>query len=52
MVVLQESQRLGAFSTPERVPTSNGRGDYGDTAVGPNGQVMVTYQDKTGGQWS
>src|SRR5436190_1465973 len=42
--------QFGAFSTPERVPTSNGRGDYGDTAVGPNGQVMVTYQDKTGGQ--
>jgi hypothetical protein len=42
--------QFGTFSTPERVPTSNGRGDYGDTAVGPNGQVMVTYQDKTGGQ--
>jgi hypothetical protein len=42
--------QFGAFSAPQRVPTSNGRGDYGDTAVGPNGQVMVTYQDKTGGQ--
>jgi hypothetical protein len=42
--------RFGAFSAPQRVPTSNGRGDYGGTAVGPNGQVLVTYQDKTGGQ--
>jgi len=42
--------QFGSFSTPQRVPTSNGRGDYGDTAVGPNGQVLVTYQDKTGGQ--
>ena len=33
----------------ESVP-SPGNGDYGDTAVGPAGQVMVTYQDRTGGQ--
>ena len=39
-----------AFSAPESVPTSDGRGDYGDTAVGPDGQVMVTYQDQTNGQ--
>lgn len=42
--------QFGSFTAPERVPTSNGKGDYGDTAVGPNGQVLVTYQDKTGGQ--
>jgi hypothetical protein len=42
--------KFGSFSAPESVPTSNGRGDYGDTAVGPNGQVMVTYQDQTNGQ--
>jgi hypothetical protein len=41
---------FGSFSPPESVPTSAGRGDYGDTAVGPNGQVMVTYQDQTNGQ--
>jgi hypothetical protein len=41
---------FGSFSAPESVPTSNGRGDFGDTAVGPNGQVMVTYQDQTNGQ--
>jgi len=42
--------RFGSFSAPESLPTSNGRGDYGDTAVGPDGQVMVTYQDQTNGQ--
>ncbi len=42
--------QFGSFSAPETVPTSAGRGDFGDTAVGPNGQVMVTYQDQTNGQ--
>jgi hypothetical protein len=42
--------QFGAFSALETVPTSAGRGDYGDTAVGPNGQVLVTYQDATNGQ--
>jgi hypothetical protein len=42
--------RFGAFTTPETVPGPNGNGDYGDTAVGPNGQVMVTYQKSTAGQ--
>lgn len=41
---------FGSFTAPESVPTSAGRGDFGDTAVGPNGQVMVTYQDQTNGQ--
>jgi hypothetical protein len=40
----------GDFTAPETVPTSEGRGNYGDTAVGPEGQVMVTYQDQTNGQ--
>jgi hypothetical protein len=40
----------GDFSAPEPVPPSHGNGDYGDTAIGPNGQVMVTYQDQTNGQ--
>jgi hypothetical protein len=43
---------LGSFDTftaPENVP-SPGNGDYGDTAVGPAGQVMVTYQNSTNGQ--
>jgi hypothetical protein len=41
---------FGAFSEPQSVPTSRGRGNFGDTAVGPDGQVMVTYQDSTNGQ--
>jgi hypothetical protein len=41
--------RFGSFTTPENVP-SPGNGDYGDTAVGPAGQVMVTYQNSTNGQ--
>jgi hypothetical protein len=40
----------GDFSAPEPVPTAKGKGDFGDTAVGPDGQVMVTYQDQTNGQ--
>jgi hypothetical protein len=40
----------GSFTEPESVPTSAGRGNYGDTAVGPGGEVMVIYQDQTNGQ--
>ena len=35
--------QFGAFTTPGEVPGSTG-GDYGDVAVGPNGQVTVLYQ--------
>jgi hypothetical protein len=42
--------QFGAFSPPQSVPTSQGRGNYGDTSVGPDGQVMVIYQDQTNGQ--
>jgi hypothetical protein len=41
--------QFGAFTAPQSVP-SHGKGDYGDTAVGPEGQLMVTYQDRTGGE--
>ncbi|HKB19672.1 MAG TPA: hypothetical protein VKC65_01575 [Gaiellaceae bacterium] len=41
--------QFGSFTAPESIP-QHGHGDYGDTAVGPNGQVMVTYQDRTGGE--
>src|SRR5919204_4601009 len=41
--------QFGSFSSPENVP-SPGNGDYGDTAVGPAGQVMVTYQNSENGQ--
>jgi hypothetical protein len=42
--------RYGSFTTPEDVPNPGGNGDYGDTAVGPNGQVMVTYQKDESGK--
>ena len=42
--------QYGSFSAPESVPSPGSNGDYGDTAVGPNGQVMVTYQNSTNGQ--
>ena len=42
--------QFGSFSAPENVPSPHGNGDYGDTAVGPAGQVMVTYQNATNGQ--
>jgi hypothetical protein len=42
--------QYGSFSAPENVPSPGSNGDYGDTAVGPNGQVMVTYQNSTNGQ--
>ena len=40
---------FGSFTAPKNVP-SPGNGDYGDTAVGPAGQVMVAYQNATNGQ--
>lgn len=42
--------QVGAFLPVQKVPGSNGSGDYGDTAVGPNGQVFIVYQNPTGGQ--
>jgi len=42
--------QFGSFTAPESVPSPHGNGDYGDTAVGPSGQVMVTYQRSTNGQ--
>ena len=41
---------FGDFTAPESVPSPHGNGDYGDTAVGPAGQVMVSYQNATNGQ--
>ncbi len=34
---------VGTFSAAESAP--GGGGDYGDIVIGPNGQVMVTYQN-------
>lgn len=36
--------QVGEFITPEDAPGSKA-GSFGDIAVGPQGQVMVTYQD-------
>jgi hypothetical protein len=40
--------QVGTFLTPELVPGSAG-GNFGGIAVGPDGQVMVTYQTPTDG---
>jgi hypothetical protein len=42
--------QFGGFTAPEDVPNPGGNGDYGDTAVGPSGQVMVTYQKNESGK--
>lgn len=42
--------QVGAFTPAQKVPGANRFGDYGDTAVGPNGQVFVVYQNPTGGE--
>lgn len=41
--------QVGAFQTPE-VAHGHATGDYGDIAIGPDGQVMIAYQDPTGGE--
>src|SRR5438309_486818 len=42
--------QVGAFGAAE-VPSSGDKtGDYGDVAIGPNGQVVISYQDPTGGE--
>jgi hypothetical protein len=38
---------LGAFHTPVTVPGPGG--DFGDIAVGPNGEVLATYQNQNSG---
>jgi hypothetical protein len=42
--------RFGSFTATESTPSPGSNGDYGDTAVGPNGQVLVTYQKSTNGK--
>lgn len=44
--------RFGSFSAPQSVPSSAGRGGFAGTggiAVGPRGEILVTYQN-LGGQ--
>ena len=42
--------QVGAFSAAQGLPSGNRFGDYGDTAVGPDGQVFIVYQNPTGGE--
>jgi len=42
--------QVGAFSAAKSLPGPNNSGDYGDTSIGPNGEVFVVYQNPTGGQ--
>jgi hypothetical protein len=42
--------QVGAFTPAQSVTGSNRVGDYGDTAIGPDGQVFVVYQNPTGGE--
>ena len=41
--------KVGAFTEPLAVPGSK-TGTFGDIVVGPDGQVLVTYQDGIGGE--
>jgi len=36
--------KVGAFNGPQKVPGTAGDGTFGDIAIGPAGQVVVTYQ--------
>jgi hypothetical protein len=40
--------QVGTFSTPETVPNSNG-GNFGTIAIGPAGQVVVSFQNAGSG---
>jgi hypothetical protein len=40
--------QVGAFSAEQAA--TNGVGNFGDIAIGPNGAVFVTYMNPTGGQ--
>ena len=39
---------IGSFSTPVAIPGSSG-GNFGSIAVGPNGQVLIAYENPTDG---
>ena len=41
---------VGAFTPAQGIPSGNPEGSFGDTAVGPDGQVFVVYQNPTGGE--
>ena len=41
---------MGTFTPAQGITGGNRFGDYGDTAVGPDGQAFVVYQNPTGGE--
>jgi hypothetical protein len=42
--------QVGQFG-PQEIPSAGHKtGDYGDVAIGPNGQVLIAWQDPTGGE--
>ena len=41
--------QVGAF-IPAETAVGHATGDYGDTVIGPNGEVGLVYQDPTGGE--
>jgi BNR/Asp-box repeat len=42
--------QVGNFIPAQGISGANRSGDYGDVAVGPDGQVFVVYQNPTGGE--
>jgi hypothetical protein len=42
--------QVGTFTPAQGITSGNRFGDYGDTAIGPNGEVFVVYQNPTGGE--
>jgi hypothetical protein len=42
--------QVGGFTPAQGIASGNRFGDYGDTAIGPNGEVFVVYQNPTGGE--
>jgi hypothetical protein len=40
--------RFGSFGAPQSIPTPAGYGGFSGTAVGPHGQVLVTYESVGG----
>src|SRR5439155_17665289 len=42
--------QVGAFTPAQGIASGNRLGDYGDTAIGPNGEVFVVFQNPTGGE--
>ncbi len=42
--------QVGAFGAAEVPSSGHKTGDYGDVAIGPSGQVVISYQDPTGGE--